>query len=231
MSPILTVALVILSPFAMSAPIVYWNWQCPAHRVGPHPCKDADDNALAILYALGLLALALLLVICGFGYLPAFALALVPALWGGWLLRRQWRERRVAAPATLVASEWPLVPGRTVELAFERAIKGGTQPDNLKASLSLEENVSRRGFSVWEQKMSTSLSYRKPTVVDGAVRATWEIVAPDADVPRRWTWGLPTPQARFRWVVKISLHTAEVPELDSKFYLRFRLPPEARSSP
>ena len=227
MSPILTVAVVLLSPFVLASSIVYSSWQCPAHKVGPHRCNDAADNALTVLSALGLLALAGLLVLSGYaGLLSAYALALVPAIWGGWLLRRQWRERRVAAPGTLVASEWPLIPGRTVELAYERAIKGGIQPDNLKATLSLEEHVPRRGGSTWEQMLSTPLSYRNPTLVDGAVRATWQVVVPDTNVPRRWTWGLPTPQARFRWVVQISLHTAEVPELDSTFRLRFRLPPE-----
>jgi hypothetical protein len=79
--------------------------------------------------------------------------------------------------------------------------------------------------------LTTSLSYRKPDVVDGAVHATWQVVVPDGDVPRRGIFGLPTPQARFRWVVHITLHTADVPELDSTFHLRFRLPPEQRSSP
>lgn len=216
MSNVMSVILPFIPVFSLIAAIVYRNWYTPPLKIGPHRCEDAKVNYRTILFGLGLLILSGLLAAIGAVWndandlragLSAFVLALFAALWGGLTLHWVWCQRRVANPGTLVTSEWPLVPGRTVELVYERQLRPGALADraagtiSVGASLSLEEYESRRWNSRWVSRSTMQLN----GWLDDAGRKAWQVDVPDNNVPRR-RFGLPIPQAQFRWVLRVTLN-------------------------
>lgn len=169
----------VLSPFVAIGLFLYGKLHNPSVKVGPHRCADARDNFRATLSALGLLLLSAFAVFYvlvpdseGKRWSPWLGIpaALLIALLGLLKLYLRWREHRIASPGTLVASEWPLVPGRTVELAFERAMHAHVSGSvDLHASLSLFE-ASRLYTTRWTRRTSMALRSASPPLVDGVVR-------------------------------------------------------------
>lgn len=242
-------ALPLLAPFVLIGLFLYWRLRNPSVRIGPHRCNDANDNFLATLGSLGLVALAALGVFFVIvpdaeghrwnPYLYGPASLLVAGL-GIVRLYLRIREHRFARAGTLVVSEWPLVPGRSVELSFERVANSQRSPHaaaNSHASgsiwidgtLSLFEARGRLGTR-WELRRTTELPAGAPSLEGGTARARFRLTVPDDAVPRRRFFGLPTPPRDYRWEVHLTVSGLEGHKLESTFHLAFAHAPERDSA-